>query len=194
MIRTIEEIEENLADGIRISEFPVTMEAAQAARARGMATVAGAPNIVRGGSHSGNVKVADLLRADAVDALASDYVPASLVEAVFLCASDSVASPPARCGRTGNRPSGPAGAAAGSRPHRGGDARRPGAGARARRAAGGAAGLARRRTGGVNRGDARVAVYYGPARGDVLWQRGANWLGRDPAGDAAQSFSQPGAS
>jgi putative phosphonate metabolism protein len=37
----------------------------------------------------------------------------------------------------------------------------------------------------VNRGDARVAVYYGPARGDVLWQRGARWLGRDPASDAA---------
>jgi putative phosphonate metabolism protein len=36
----------------------------------------------------------------------------------------------------------------------------------------------------VNRGDARVAVYYGPARGDVLWQRGANWLGRDPANGA----------
>jgi alpha-D-ribose 1-methylphosphonate 5-triphosphate diphosphatase len=84
--RTVEEIEENLADGIRISEFPVTMEAAQAARARGMATVAGAPNIVRGGSHSGNIAVADLIRADAVDALASDYVPASLVEAVFMCA------------------------------------------------------------------------------------------------------------
>jgi alpha-D-ribose 1-methylphosphonate 5-triphosphate diphosphatase len=87
--RTIEEIEENLADGIRISEFPVTMEAAQAARARGMATVAGAPNIVRGGSHSGNVHAADLVRADAVDALASDYVPASLVEAVFMCADQS---------------------------------------------------------------------------------------------------------
>jgi alpha-D-ribose 1-methylphosphonate 5-triphosphate diphosphatase len=87
--RTVEDIEENLADGIRISEFPVTMEAAQAARARGMATVAGAPNIVRGGSHSGNISVSDLIRADAVDALASDYVPASLVEAVFMCASDA---------------------------------------------------------------------------------------------------------
>jgi putative phosphonate metabolism protein len=38
----------------------------------------------------------------------------------------------------------------------------------------------------VNRGDARVAVYYGPARGDALWQRGAEWLGRDPATSAAQ--------
>jgi alpha-D-ribose 1-methylphosphonate 5-triphosphate diphosphatase len=83
--RTVEEIEENAADGIGISEFPVTMEAAKAAKAHGMEVIAGAPNIVRGGSHSGNVSAADLVRAGAVDALASDYVPASLVEAAFLC-------------------------------------------------------------------------------------------------------------
>jgi alpha-D-ribose 1-methylphosphonate 5-triphosphate diphosphatase len=39
---------------------------------------------VRGGSHSGNVAAVDLLGAGLVDALASDYVPASLVEAVFM--------------------------------------------------------------------------------------------------------------
>lgn len=83
--RTEEEIEENHRDGIRISEFPVSMAAARAARARGMEVIAGAPNIVRGGSHSGNVAAADLVRADAVDAFASDYVPASLIEAVFAC-------------------------------------------------------------------------------------------------------------
>jgi alpha-D-ribose 1-methylphosphonate 5-triphosphate diphosphatase len=87
--RTAEEIAENHADGIRISEFPVTMEAAQAARAHGMQVIAGGPNIVRGGSHSGNVSVADLVRADVVDALASDYVPASLVEAAFICVGES---------------------------------------------------------------------------------------------------------
>ncbi len=85
--RTEEEIAENAADGIRISEFPVTMAAATAARRAGMQVVAGAPNIVRGGSHSGNVRAADLLRAEAVDAFASDYVPASLAEAAFLAAS-----------------------------------------------------------------------------------------------------------
>ncbi len=83
--RTVEEIAENIADGIRISEFPVTMAAALAARAGGMEVIAGAPNIVRGGSHSGNISAADLVRADAVDAFASDYVPASLVEAAFMC-------------------------------------------------------------------------------------------------------------
>ena len=52
---TEEEIAENAADGIRISEFPVSMEAAMAAKRAGMQVIAGAPNIVRGGSHSGNV-------------------------------------------------------------------------------------------------------------------------------------------
>jgi len=84
--RTAEEIAENAADGITISEFPVTMVAAQAAKSAGMQVIAGAPNIVRGGSHSGNVSAADLLEVGAVDAFASDYVPNSLVEAAFQCA------------------------------------------------------------------------------------------------------------
>jgi alpha-D-ribose 1-methylphosphonate 5-triphosphate diphosphatase len=85
--RTEDEIAENARDGILISEFPVTMLAAKAARAHGMTIIAGAPNIVRGGSHSGNVAAADLVAAGAVDAFASDYVPASLVEAAFQCAA-----------------------------------------------------------------------------------------------------------
>jgi len=92
--RIVEEIEENVADGIDISEFPVTLEAAQAARARGMQVIAGAPNIVRGGSHSGNVRVADLVDVGAVDAFASDYVPPSLIEAAFQCARDSAITVP----------------------------------------------------------------------------------------------------
>jgi alpha-D-ribose 1-methylphosphonate 5-triphosphate diphosphatase len=84
--RTAEEITENAADGIRISEFPVTLTAARAAKTAGMQVIAGAPNIVRGGSHSGNVSAADLLEIGAVDAFASDYVPNSLVEAAFQCA------------------------------------------------------------------------------------------------------------
>ena len=92
--RTEEEIAENAADGIRISEFPVTMEAAQAAKQAGMQVIAGAPNIVRGGSHSGNVAAADLVRAGAVDAFASDYVPPSLIEAAFQCAREAGISLP----------------------------------------------------------------------------------------------------
>ena len=83
------EVLENFTDGIRISEFPVTLVAAEAARLHGMGVIAGAPNIVRGGSHSGNVSAAELVRAGAVTALASDYVPAALVEAAFLCARDT---------------------------------------------------------------------------------------------------------
>ena len=83
---TIDEIRENVADSIMISEFPVTLLAATEARRHGMQVVAGAPNIVRGGSHSGNVGAAELVRARAVDAFASDYVPAALIEAAFLCA------------------------------------------------------------------------------------------------------------
>ncbi len=92
--RTREEIAENHADGIRISEFPVTVEAALAAHEFGMTTIAGAPNIVRGGSHSGNVKVTDLIKAGGVDALASDYVPAALAEAAFLAADQTEMSLP----------------------------------------------------------------------------------------------------
>ena len=87
--RTPEEIDENHRDGIRISEFPVAMAAAKAAKAHGMEVIAGAPNIVRGGSHSGNVAAADLVREGAVDAFASDYVPASLVEAAFGCVQET---------------------------------------------------------------------------------------------------------
>jgi alpha-D-ribose 1-methylphosphonate 5-triphosphate diphosphatase len=84
---TIEEIEENAADGITISEFPVRLEAARHAKSLGMSVIAGAPNIVRGGSHSGNVAASDLIAANAVDALASDYVPPALLEAAFAIAA-----------------------------------------------------------------------------------------------------------
>ncbi len=80
---TAEEVAENAADGIRISEFPVSVLAATEARAHGMDVIAGAPNIVRGGSHSGNVAAAELVRRRVVDAYASDYVPSSLLEAAF---------------------------------------------------------------------------------------------------------------
>ncbi len=86
---TEEEVLENFTDGIRISEFPVTLAAAQVARRHNMWVIAGAPNIVRGGSHSGNVSAAELVRSGAADALASDYVPAALVEAAFLCARNA---------------------------------------------------------------------------------------------------------
>ncbi|NOG71055.1 alpha-D-ribose 1-methylphosphonate 5-triphosphate diphosphatase [Roseicella sp. DB1501] len=82
-------VAENAEAGIRISEFPVVMEAAAAARDLGVAVIAGAPNVVRGGSHSGNVAAAEMIRAGVVDALASDYVPAALVEAAWRAAAET---------------------------------------------------------------------------------------------------------
>jgi alpha-D-ribose 1-methylphosphonate 5-triphosphate diphosphatase len=107
--RTEAEVAANAADGIRISEFPVTMEAARAAKAAGMQVIAGAPNIVRGGSHSGNVAAADLLRAGSVDAFASDYVPPALVEAAFQCAREGRISLPEAVGMVTETPAAMAG-------------------------------------------------------------------------------------
>jgi alpha-D-ribose 1-methylphosphonate 5-triphosphate diphosphatase len=70
--------------GVTISEFPTTQEAADAAHAHGLTTVMGAPNVVRGGSHSGNVAALDLARTDRLDMLSSDYVPASLLHGAFM--------------------------------------------------------------------------------------------------------------
>jgi alpha-D-ribose 1-methylphosphonate 5-triphosphate diphosphatase len=80
---TVEHVEAGIASGAVISEFPTTVEAAQAAKQRGLATIAGAPNVVRGGSHSGGVSVAELAEKDLLDGLSSDYVPASLLQAVL---------------------------------------------------------------------------------------------------------------
>ncbi len=102
--RTEEEIAENIADGIRISEFPVSMVAANAARAGGMEIIAGAPNIVRGGSHSGNIAAADLVRAGRVDAFASDYVPAALVESAWLCVAQTGITLPEAVGYITDKP------------------------------------------------------------------------------------------
>jgi len=81
--RTEDEVAENHADGVAIAEFPVSKLAAGAAHSRGIGVIGGAPNVVRGGSHSGNVAVSDLIATGDLDALASDYVPASLLEAAF---------------------------------------------------------------------------------------------------------------
>lgn len=78
---TIAHVEAGVASGAVISEFPTTIEAASAAKQHGLATVAGAPNVVRGGSHSGGVSVRHLAEEDVLDGLSSDYVPSSLLQA-----------------------------------------------------------------------------------------------------------------
>jgi len=80
---TREHVEEAVEAGIAISEFPTTIAAADHAHERGMRVIMGAPNVVRGGSHSGNVSAIDLARRSVLDALSFDYVPSSLLQAVF---------------------------------------------------------------------------------------------------------------
>lgn len=72
------------AQGLAISEFPTTMEAAARACELGLLTLMGSPNVVRGGSHSGNVSVRDVAAAGFLGGLSSDYVPASLLHAAWV--------------------------------------------------------------------------------------------------------------
>lgn len=81
---TPEHVAEAVACGCTIAEFPTSIVAAEAARAAGMAIVMGAPNLIIGGSHSGNVAAADLAARGLLDVLSSDYVPASLLHSAFL--------------------------------------------------------------------------------------------------------------
>ncbi len=81
---TAEHVREGAANGVCISEFPTTIEAAKEARELGLAIIMGAPNIVRGGSHSGNVAAIELAKLGLLDIFSSDYMPASLLHAAFL--------------------------------------------------------------------------------------------------------------
>lgn len=76
---TVEQVSTSHFYGVRVAEFPTTATAADACHARGIATIMGAPNLIRGGSHSGNVAAADLAKIDRLDILSSDYVPAGLL-------------------------------------------------------------------------------------------------------------------
>ena len=80
---TAEHVAQSIDDRVAIAEFPTTVEAAQALHAGGVRVLMGAPNLVRGGSHSGNVATAELARAGVLDVLSSDYVPASLLMAAL---------------------------------------------------------------------------------------------------------------
>ena len=76
-------IEDAAALGAVFTEFPTTLEAAQAARRHGLPALMGSPNLIRGGSHSGNVAAGALVTAELLDLLASDYIPSSLLTGAF---------------------------------------------------------------------------------------------------------------
>lgn len=85
---TPEHVEEAVSDGVRLAEFPTSIEAARASHKAGLSVLMGAPNVVRGGSHSGNIAARDLAEAGVLDVLSSDYVPASLLHGAFRLAED----------------------------------------------------------------------------------------------------------
>lgn len=91
---TVAHVEQAHAEGASMSEFPTTVAAARAAHERGLHTVMGGPNVVRGGSHSGNVAAADLARLGLLDILSSDYVPGSLLSAVLRLVTDDILTLP----------------------------------------------------------------------------------------------------
>jgi alpha-D-ribose 1-methylphosphonate 5-triphosphate diphosphatase len=81
---TLEHVAQAIADGISIAEFPTTIEAAQALHGAGIRVLMGAPNLVLGGSHAGNIPTSQLAKIGVLDVLSSDYVPASLLMGAVL--------------------------------------------------------------------------------------------------------------
>ena len=87
-------VEQAFAEGASMSEFPTTLAAARLAKTLGLLTVMGGPNVVRGGSHSGNVSATELAKHGLLDVLSSDYVPGSLLSAVTRLVHEDVMSLP----------------------------------------------------------------------------------------------------
>jgi len=81
---TEDQVAVSARNGAHFAEFPTTLEAAKACRAHGISVMMGAPNLIRGGSHSGNVAAADLAQLDLLDIVSSDYVPSSLLSAALM--------------------------------------------------------------------------------------------------------------
>ena len=84
---TVEHVLQAVEERAAISEFPTTLEAAKEAHSHGLKVLMGAPNLVLGGSHSGNVSALELVEHDLVDVISSDYVPRSLLQSVFIIAA-----------------------------------------------------------------------------------------------------------
>jgi len=81
---TEEKLQLNKEIGIDISEFPISLAAAKSAMAHGFYTVVGAANILRNGSHSGNLSAAEAVLNDCADIICSDYYPAAILHSVFM--------------------------------------------------------------------------------------------------------------
>ncbi|MEO0654498.1 MAG: alpha-D-ribose 1-methylphosphonate 5-triphosphate diphosphatase [Pseudomonadota bacterium] len=84
---TRDQVQHSRAIGIRLAEFPTTLEAAEECHAQGIQIIMGAPNLIRGGSHSGNVSARDLAERGLLDIISSDYVPSLLMGSAFRLAT-----------------------------------------------------------------------------------------------------------
>jgi alpha-D-ribose 1-methylphosphonate 5-triphosphate diphosphatase len=80
---TSSHVDEAIEQGVRVAEFPTTEEAARASKAAGLGVLMGAPNVMRGASHSGNVSARTLASDGLLDILSSDYIPFSLIQSAF---------------------------------------------------------------------------------------------------------------
>ena len=80
---TPEKVEMIAALGAAISEFPINLETAVAARSRGLATLFGAPNVLRGKSQSGSMRALDAVLEGVADCLCGDYSPAALLPSMM---------------------------------------------------------------------------------------------------------------
>jgi alpha-D-ribose 1-methylphosphonate 5-triphosphate diphosphatase len=90
--------------GVKLSEFPINLETAKAAKAAGLGTILGAPNILRGESQSGSMKAIDAIHNNAASCLCSDYVPGTLLAAIFLIPQISAWSLPQAVNLATNNP------------------------------------------------------------------------------------------
>jgi alpha-D-ribose 1-methylphosphonate 5-triphosphate diphosphatase len=105
---TAAHVAQSAAQGARLAEFPTTLAAARACRDHGIAVMMGAPNLIRGGSHSGNVSAGELADAGLLDILSSDYAPASLLSGAVML-GDWLGDPAAGIARVTTRPAEAAG-------------------------------------------------------------------------------------
>jgi alpha-D-ribose 1-methylphosphonate 5-triphosphate diphosphatase len=83
---TVEHVRQAVEESAVISEFPTTLDAAKEAHHHGLKVLMGSPNLVLGGSHSGNVSAMELVEQNLVDVISSDYVPRSLLQSIFIIA------------------------------------------------------------------------------------------------------------
>ncbi|MDQ5768710.1 alpha-D-ribose 1-methylphosphonate 5-triphosphate diphosphatase [Thiothrix subterranea] len=106
---TPERVATMTALGVNISEFPINLATAQAACDKGMHTIFGAPNILRGKSQAGSMRAVDAIHAGVATCLCADYAPAALIVAVFKLVEDAVLTLPQAVQLVANNPAKAAG-------------------------------------------------------------------------------------